>query len=411
MRCIIHKNVGFFHPPDGPLAAYISPFAASLDAQGYNPKTWQKQILVAAGFSQWLKRTRTNVSDIDTEHAVRYLRCRARRVRLWSGDLAALERFITFLRSENVIPAAKPPATKLTPVERYVQAYEQYLLDVRGLAPTTIVSYMPFVRNFLTKQFGPGRVSIPKLRATDVIQFVQEQAPKLHVKRARGMTTALRSLLQYASYRGNATSHLQAAVPTVANWSMQSIPRAIAADQVLQLLATIDRSSARGRRNYAILLLLARLGLRASEVAFLELDDIDWNTGTLIVRGVGDGDRELPLPEDVGNAVAAYLRYGRPDNTSRRLFLRTRAPITGFRGHGAIGTIVRHSIVRAGIASPTKGAHQFRHGLATEMLRCGASLSEIGELLRHRHPRTTTIYAKVHLDALRTLAVPWPGGV
>ncbi|MDP2707979.1 MAG: site-specific integrase, partial [Burkholderiales bacterium] len=225
------------------------------------------------------------------------------------------------------------------------------------------------------------------------------------------MTSALRSFLRYARYLGEVTLDLAAAVPIVANWSMTSIPRAISADHVRRLLASIDRHTALGRRDYAVLLLLARLGLRASEVAFLELDDIDWKTGRLAVRSKGAQRLELPLLAEVGKAIVAYLRHGRPFSTSRRVFLRAKAPIRGFQGASGVGSIVRHSLKRAGINAPTTGAHQFRHGLATEMLRQGASLGEIGELLGHRHPQTTMIYSKVDLKALRTLALPWPGGV
>jgi site-specific recombinase XerD len=159
------------------------------------------------------------------------------------------------------------------------------------------------------------------------------------------------------------------------------------------------------------LLLLARLGLRSSEVVFLELDDIDWKDGSLSVRGKGGRRLQLPLPADVGAAIVAYLQHGRPPSDSRRVFLRALAPVRGFLGPSAVGTVVRHALLRAGIAAPTTGAHQFRHGLATEMLRHGASLSEIGEVLGHQSPETTNIYAKVDLGALRTLALPWPGGV
>jgi integrase/recombinase XerD len=196
----------------------------------------------------------------------------------------------------------------------------------------------------------------------------------------------------------------------VANWSMPSIPRAIGADQIRQLLASIDRRTSAGRRDYAIVLLLARLGLRSGEVGFLELDDIDWKAGQVSVRGKRGQRTALPLPVDVGEAIAAYLRRGRPCSTDRRVFLRTKAPIRGFVSQCAIGSIVRHALQRAGIQAPTTGAHQFRHALATRMLRRGASLTEIGEVLRHRSPQTTTIYAKVDLKALRTLALPWPGG-
>jgi site-specific recombinase XerD len=153
------------------------------------------------------------------------------------------------------------------------------------------------------------------------------------------------------------------------------------------------------------------LGLRSGEVAFLELDDIDWDAGQVSVRGKGGQRSELPLPADVGKAIAAYLRHGRPHSASRRVFLRAKAPITGFRGQSGVGSLVRNSLQRAGIDAPTMGAHQFRHGLATQMLSHGASLSEIGEVLGHHHPQTTKIYLKVDIKALRTLALPWPGGV
>ena len=184
-----------------------------------------------------------------------------------------------------MIPAEKVSARRLTPAERCAQAYEQYLREARALAKATIINYVPFIRGFLEDRFGDGPVRLSRLCASDVVRFVQRQAPRLHLKRAKLMTTALRSFLQYARYRGEVALDLAAAVPVVANWSMPSIPRAIAADQVRQLLASIDRRTAIGRRDYAILLLLARLGLRSSEVVFLELDDIDWNAGTLSVRG------------------------------------------------------------------------------------------------------------------------------
>jgi len=165
-----------------------------------------------------------------------------------------------------------------------------------------------------------------------------------------------------------------------------------------------------GRRDYAIVLLLARLGLRSGEVAYLELEDIDWDAGQVSVRGKRGQRTVLPLPADVGKAIAAYLRDGRPRSTSRRVFLRSKAPTRGFLSQCAIGSIIRHALQRAGIQAPTTGAHQLRHALATQMLRHGASLAEIGEVLRHRNPQTTTIYAKVDLTALRTLALRWPGG-
>jgi site-specific recombinase XerD len=310
-----------------------------------------------------------------------------------------------------VIPTEKKGSARLlTSAERCAQAYEQHLREARGLARATIINYVPFIRSFLKGRFGGGPANLSHLCARDVVVFVQHQAPRLHPKRAKLLTSALRSFLEYARYRGEVKLDLAAAVPVVPNWSMSSIPRAIGVDAVRQLLASIDRSTAVGRRDYAILLLLARLGLRSGEVAFLELDGIDWKAGRLSVRGKSGQRSDLPLPVEVGKAIAAYLRYGRPRCSSRRVFLRARAPVCGFQGACGVGSIVRHRLQRAGVDAPTYGAHQFRHGLATEMLRQGASLGEIGELLGHHNPQTTKIYAKVDLDALRTLAMPWPGG-
>lgn len=411
MNCVINCQVVLSRPPEGPLAGYIGSFAESLDVQGYTQDSIHRQVLLAACFSRWLKQKGVGVRSVRSNHPVLYLRYRARHVRPCRGDAAALRHLIDVLRREGVIPDEKISARRLTSVERYAEAYEQYLLEVRALAHPTIVNYVPFIRGFLDGRFGHGRVALSRLCAGDVVRFVQRQAPYLHLKRAKLMTSALRSFLRYARYLGEVTLDLAAAVPIVANWSMTSIPRAISADHVRRLLASIDRHTALGRRDYAVLLLLARLGLRASEVVFLELDDIDWKTGRLAVRSKGARRLELPLPAEVGKAIVAYLRHGRPLSTSRRVFLRAKAPIRGFQGASGVGSIVRHSLKRAGINAPTTGAHQFRHGLATEMLRQGASLGEIGELLGHRHPQTTMIYSKVDLKALRTLALPWPGGV
>jgi site-specific recombinase XerD len=410
VKCVINNQVVLSRPLEGPLAAHIGSFAEWASQQGYALCSLRRQVLIAACFSRWLGQNGVRLGSVSTEHAAQYLRYRARRVRPHPGDAAALRYLIEFLSRGGVIAAEKIPAPRPTPVERCAQAFEHYLREERVLATATIINYVPFIRGFLKNRFGHGTVKLSRLCAGDVVRFVQRQAPRLHPKRAKLLTTALRSFLQYARYRGEVTVDLAAAVPVVANWSMTSLPRAIGTDQVRQLLASINRSTAVGRRDYAILLLLARLGLRSGEVACLELDDIDWNVGQLSVRGKSGQRSELPLPAEVGKAIVAYLRRGRPDSASRRVFLRAKAPIRGFRGASGVGSIVRHSLIRAGVKAPTHGAHQFRHGLATEMLRQGASLGEIGEVLGHHHAQTTKIYAKVDINALRTLALPWPGG-
>jgi len=411
MKYIINGDIVLSRPPEGPLAAQIGTFAKWASAQGYARYSRYRQVLLAACFSRWLGRQAVSVRRVSSEELLRYLRSRARRVRRHRGDAAALTQFLGFLRRERVVAAEKIAPRRLTGVEQEAQAFEHYLCDERALARTTRVNYLPFIHSFLTDRFGHGPVTLSRLCAADVVRFVQRQAPRLHLKRAKLLTTALRSFLHYARYRGDVTLDLAAAVPTVANWSMPSIPRAIPAGSVRQLLASISRQTAIGRRDYAILLLLARLGLRASEVVLLELDDMDWEAGQVSVRGKGDRRSVLPLPADVGKAIAAYLRHGRPCSTSRRVFLRAKAPICGLLGPSAIGSLVRQALTRAGVSAPTTGAHQFRHALATQMLCHGASLAEIGEVLRHRSPQTTTIYTKVDLKALKTLALPWPGGV
>jgi integrase/recombinase XerD len=412
MKFIIDNQIVLSRAPGGPLAAQIRPFAESLREQGYTLYSTHRYVLLAACFSQWLEQQRVPLRYVSSDHPPQYLRYRARQARPCRGDAAALTHLLDFLRRESVIPyERKVSRLVLAPAERWTQTYEQYLREARGLAPATIVNYVPFIRSFLQDRFGDGPVTLSHLDAHDVVIFVQREAPRLHPKRAKLLTTALRSFLRYVRYRGTTKLDLAAAVPVVANWSRSSIPRAITADHVRQLLASIDRRTAIGRRDYAILLLLARLGLRSGEVASLALGDIDWNVGQLSVHGKSGPRNELPLPAEVGQAIAAYLRRGRPHSTNRRVFLCARAPLRGFRGASGVGSIVRHRLLRAGLKPPTYGAHQFRHGLATEMLRYGASLGEIGDLLGHHSPETTKIYTKVDIDALRTLALPWPGGV
>jgi integrase/recombinase XerD len=410
MTYIINDRVSLLRPPEGPLAPYVSSFATWFEGQEYALRSLRQRVRIAAGFSRWLAERSIRLRSLSSSHCARYLRYRGRQRYIWDGDAAALRHLLYFLRDQGVIPAEKIRRRRLIPVERCAQAFGRYLGDERLLAEVTIRTYLPFIHDFLGDHFGTGPVRLSRLSPRDVAQFVQRRAQRLHLGRAKILVSALRSFLRYARYHGDTRSDLAAAVPSVANWSMASIPRGIAPDQVRRLLAQINRRTAVGRRDSAILLLLVRLGLRCGEVACLELEDIDWRDGSLSVRGKGSRRLQLPLPTDVGEAIVEYLRHGRPRSGSRRVFLRARAPVRGFLDPCAVRTIVGRALKRAGIDAPTMGTHQFRHGLATDMLGHGASLSEIGEVLGHRSPETTKIYAKVDLDALRTLALPWPGG-
>jgi site-specific recombinase XerD len=393
---------------DSPLGSYLDTYAAEMRTEGYPQQTIELQICLIADFSRWLAKRQITAQEVRAELFQPYLRARARRRRPTGSESRALRRLLNLLVREGAVPESVSPAA--TPTDRLGNEFRFYLQQERALASTTQSYYLTFVSEFLRERFGTGPVDLSCLRAADVTGFVQRRAITIQSRRVQLMTTALRSFLRFARYRGDIDKDLAACVPAVANWKLSTIPRALPPDQVELVLASIDRKTAMGSRDYAILLVLARLGLRAGEIRALTLEDLDWQEGLITVRGKAGRYSQLPLPADVGEAIADYLRHGRPSANSRCVFLRAKAPAGGFKGPSGIGSMVRHALARAGVDSPRKGAHQFRHGLACQMLRQGASLSEIGELLRHRSPQTTAIYAKVDMASLATLALPWPGG-
>lgn len=408
----------FFHNPkpktlmrlrNSRFTRHLYTFAKELRDQGYSVDSGRRQILLIADFGQWLKLHGIKVSKITSKHATTYMRYLVRRQRfsIRRGDAATLERFIDLLRRKEVI--SKEVVAPISRAEQLTHEFLLYLQKERGLAATTIESRRQVVVRFLSGYLSDARGDLSGLCSDDVVTFVQRQAARVSPKAASQMITSLRSFLHYARYQGYIQNDLAAVVPAVASWSMQSIPRSLPKAQVERVLSSCNRQTAIGRRDYAMLLLLARLGLRAGEVASLLLDDIDWQAGSISVNGKGGHRPHLPLPNDVGEALAEYLSDGRPPLDSRTVFLSGNAPVRGIRS-SVVTDVVKRQLERARIDCPRKGAHQFRHGLATEMLRNGASLAEIGELLGHRSPDTTAIYAKVDLVSLRALAMPWPGG-
>ncbi len=292
---------------------------------GYSLVSTRNQVQMAAGFSNWLGQNRIDLADIRGEHAGHYLQERAQFRRPRRGDDAALRHLLDFLRGIGAIREEAEDERQPSSIDLKLQAYESYLRDARALNRQTIINYRPVVRDFLNFRFSDGAVSLAELRAVDVTDFVQKRTSRLNIRRAKIMTTALRSFLSYARYNGDITSDLAAAVPIVANWRLSSIPRAIGRDDVTRLLASIDRQTPMGRRDYAMILMLARLGLRSSEVITLELGDIDWVAGQIRVRGKSGQRNDLPLSADVGEAIADYLRNGRPRSACRRVFLRDKA--------------------------------------------------------------------------------------
>lgn len=294
-----------------------------------------------------------------------------------------------------------------------MQEYRSYLNEERGLAPATIENYSGYVRLFLTDISSEGELCLASVHASQITDYIRRNAPRDRTfASAKHIVTALRSFFRFARYHDYIHSDLAAAVPSVAGWSMASIPRAMPTDCVRVLLNESKKwRTPAGLRNRAILLLLSRLGLRAGEVARLELGDIDWSKGCLSMYGKSRTERPLPLPHDVGQAIAAYLEHGRPDSTCRRVFLRSRAPFEGLASRSDICQIVARAIKRAGIELASTGSHQLRHALAVDMLRQGLPLADIGQMLRHHSPDATRRYAKVDLDALREVALPWPGAM
>ena len=397
--------------PTGPLACHLDAFARELSEQGFQRPSMAPQIRVVASFSQWLKANGVGLEALCDEHVERFLRRTKRRRSSRAGHQTWLHRLMVFLRRSGVVdPQPTAPQGEASQIQRVVGAFDEHLLDVQALSPATRRQYTPFVEQFLTERFASGNVELGELGAGDVVGFIRRQASQLSPARAKCATIAMRSFLRYLRLRGDVVIDLAAAVPTVPNWSMTAIPRAIAPDDLRSVLDGCRRDTVVGRRDYAILLLLARLGLRAGEIVSLTLDSIDWARGCLTVVGSKGGQRtELPLPADVGSAIAEYLRRGRPRSDCRRLFMRVTAPIGGLGSQTSVGSIVGAAIARAGVNPPHHGAHQFRHALACEMLRHGASLTEVGSLLRHQHQKTTAIYAKVDFAALRTLSLAWPG--
>jgi len=391
----------------GPLARYAAGYGSWLAARGYSRwavsrRLWQLDLL-----SRWLEREGFSPGELTAERVGAFLA--ARRVAGCSSWLsvrgAALP--LGYLRELGVVPAAAAPAVVEDPLERILAGYRRYLVDERGLTELPVVRYEAAARLFLTGRLSADGSGLERLGGADVSLFLAAECPKRSVWTARRLTTGLRSLLRYLYLTGAIPNPLVWAVPAVADLRDRSLPRGLEAAVVKRLLDSCDRRRTVGRRDYAVLLVLSRLGLRAGEVAALTLDDIDWRAGELLIHnGKGRRDQRLPLPADVGAAIVSYLRR-RPQIEDRALFLRVIAPAEGISRRG-VSAIVGTACKRAG--APAVGSHALRHTAASEMLKAGASLQEIGEVLGHQEPRTTARYAKVDRKTLRALARPWPEG-
>jgi len=393
------------------LDSHVESFLKKLMAAGYARTTWREKQRFMASFTRWVLREQVAITDLDESHVSTYLKCtprgsKKRRVL----ERATVHQFLEHLRAVGGA-APRPLAAEHSLAEVLEGRYVDHLRHERGLSERSIKVYSPLIRDFLTARLAAGeRDCSLTIDASVVRDFLLDRARTRSSEYTRLFATALRSFLRFLFLRGETATDLSIAVPTVRRWKLAAVPSFLSPEEVEHVLAATDRTTSRGRRSCAILLLLARLGLRAGEVVALELKDIRWRTGELLIRGKGQVLDRLPLLEDVGEALALYIKKDRGFSTSRRVFLRACAPRVGLSGPTAVCLAARAALHRAGLRRAGHGAaHVFRHSLATRMIRQGASLAEISQILRHRSTSTTQIYAKVAFETLRGVARPWPG--
>lgn len=389
----------------GPLAKHAVGFTEELFRRGYPPERAARHVRLLAQLSRWLESHGLGEADLSEERVSQFLEARRAEGHRETPSLRWALKLLSFVPGLEVAPAMPVPPTAL---EVVVGHFRRYLLDERGLAAPTVRGYSDMARLFLSRREGPGgTLDLSQVTAEAVTAFVVAERHRRSTASAQVSVTALRSLLRFLFLEGYITQRLGDAVPAV-SVPKGFLPRGLADEVVEALLASCDTSTKVGKRDLAVLTVLSRLGLRAGEVAGLQLDDLDWAHSELVVRGKGRRRERLPMPVDVGEALVAYLSSGRPKVECRAVFLRVHAPVTAMTTSN-VAEIVRRACKRAGVTEV--GPHRLRHSVATAMLRAGASLAEVGQVLRESADATTAIYAKVDRVALRALAQPWPGAL
>jgi integrase/recombinase XerD len=391
----------------GPLELHATDFATDLYRQGYTGNGASQHICLVAHLSRWMASKGLEVAALTPRLTEKYFE--SRRVAGYTNcrSARALQPLLNYLRSLGILPP--PEIVGLSPADALLEDYRRYLIRERGLTAGTARVYVNEVRAFVVGHIRADRGELADLRAGDVTDFMLRCLRAERSRPRKLQATALRSLLRWLHVEGLIPATLLGSVLSVAGWRLSTLPRALEPHQLERLLASCDRRSVTGRRDFAIMLLLSRLGLRRGEVARLTLDDIDWRVGEMVLRGKGNRDERLPIPIDVGEAINDYLHRSRPcSSEGRNVFVRVKAPPRGLTP-GAITMVVFEASKRAGLDKLY--AHRLRHTAATAMLRAGTPLTEVGQVLRHRQASTTAIYAKVDRDALRVLARPWPGVV
>ena len=388
-----------------PLGPWLDSFVQRLAGLGYTPWSCRSCVVLAADLGRWMKGAGVPVGKLDESAVDAYLDCRkTQRER----RRAASELVLGHLRAEGVTPTP-PLHPDGSVVTARCQLFAAYMREERGAAEGTVEGYAAVVREFLTRRFGSGDLDLGALTSSDIGDYLVARAPGLSPKRVSYLASSLRTFFRFLFVRGEIATDLSRAALTAQGRYRASVPRYLSPAEVEKLLETCDLTTPAGRRNRAIILLLVRLGLRAGEVAALELDDLRWRSKEIVVTGKSDVVDRLPLLSEVGEALAAYLTKDRSAHApTRRVFLRLCAPIREIAGRGAVSTVVRTGLKKAGLQPLARGAHLLRHTLGTRLIRAGVPMTEIAEVLRHHSLEVTAIYAKVDFEALRALAQPWP---
>lgn len=393
---------------NGPHGELVERYASRLaDERRPHKRIWQ-HLNIVGGLLDWMTKRRCKLTNIDEHTVEQYLRHRASRQSIQTGDPTALKRWLSVLRDEGTIAPAAP--ARLTQHEQIFKEFAHYLRTECGLAPRSIIRHVPTIRRFL-HEVCSATDRLDKITQEKVIRYIERHARDGSSHTGKRMCWSLRAFLRYIHHQGLHPRALAGCVPSIRQWKSATLPTYLSTAQVQKVLDSCDRLTPVGRRDYAILMILAKLGLRANEVATLTLDDIDWRAGELHACAKGRQRARMPIPPEVGAAIVEYLRNGRQTSSCRRLFVRVNAPYLGFASAASITVIAKNALVRAGITGCVhRGAHIFRHSLATELLRSGATLPEIGQLLQHKSLEATWIYAKVDIETLKILSLPWPGG-
>jgi site-specific recombinase XerD len=386
----------------GPLVPFEDAYREELRRRGYTVRSAVCDVRQVARFSRWLDAGGLTVADVSEARVDEFMvwqRADGSYRSHWSRP--GLRCLLDVLRELGA--ASEEPVAPRSPTEELLARFECYLVVERGLAAGTVALYSACVRRFV--QGLPADRELAGLAAGDVTAAVLRESELVSVSATQNFVNGVRAFLRFCFIEGLVGSDLSQAALLVRGRSVSSLPRGISRTDAQALLCSCDRRQALGRRDYAIIITLLRLGLRRSELAGLRLDDIDWRAGELVVRGKGAREDRLPLPADVGEAIASYLQRGRPRSSRREVFLRSKAPYEPIAS-GTVASTVRRACRRAGIREV--GSHPLRHTAACEMVRANVPLLRIGQVLRHRSLQSTARYARVDVERLRLLAAPWP---